>query len=507
MARRPPVIPEIAKAYQNDPRTLLANTMLSQGSAVTPVATGKYGMADGVARMLQGLGGAVATKAQMKRYSKDEEALLALRQQRGVDGLTGLNAGGAAAQLGVPPPPSAPVPPQAPPMPPQAPPAAMPGQVPPPEVNPASITRMGGAPQQGPRPFGWEAAPAARNPSAPVPPYITKPEYEDVPDAPAPVARPVAPKAEGATRSRMLEAAYRIMADGNAYESAQGQTMYGEGLTDQTSLDEKAAERRQHVADLSFGMDRDVYVGAQSADRSNAHEARRAAEARNFAVKQQFTNQMFTHGENEDQQAFQAKENALNRAAARINASIAASTRNNTKPLPFNAAQKLAATAAVLDSSERLSGSFDKRFVGRPITGGAGIAFNKVIGGDKDMAAWWQDYQNHIAEIRHGRSGANLTKQETALFNQYIVTPQMNADIAADNLKRQEAIVSASVARTARAAAVGYGVDAVGEAIGRDPSAMSTQAPTFKARPAAAAAPSSQANRGGGWGKAEQVGR
>ena len=44
-------------------------------------------------------------------------------------------------------------------------------------------------------------------------------------------------------KSRVLEAARRMMADGNRYESERAMEMYERGLSEQTMLDERAAER------------------------------------------------------------------------------------------------------------------------------------------------------------------------------------------------------------------------------------------------------------------------
>ncbi|TXH14466.1 MAG: hypothetical protein E6R03_09210 [Hyphomicrobiaceae bacterium] len=55
-------IPEIAKAYENDPRTQMAMAALAQGGNTAPVAQGKYAVADGIARMIQGLAGGVMAK-------------------------------------------------------------------------------------------------------------------------------------------------------------------------------------------------------------------------------------------------------------------------------------------------------------------------------------------------------------------------------------------------------------------------------------------------------------
>jgi hypothetical protein len=66
----PTFIPEITQAYQNDPRTLLMNRLAQQGSSTAPVAAGKYGWADGIARALTGVAAAYGQKRQEKKYER-----------------------------------------------------------------------------------------------------------------------------------------------------------------------------------------------------------------------------------------------------------------------------------------------------------------------------------------------------------------------------------------------------------------------------------------------------
>lgn len=72
-----PTIPEIAKAYENDPRTKIAMSLLASGTNTAPVATGKYAWADGIARALSGVGGALITKNQQKKFKTREEKYMA----------------------------------------------------------------------------------------------------------------------------------------------------------------------------------------------------------------------------------------------------------------------------------------------------------------------------------------------------------------------------------------------------------------------------------------------
>jgi hypothetical protein len=169
-----PALPEIAKAYQNDPRTQLAIQAMTQGSSVAPVAGGKYAWADGIARALQGGLGGFMQKRQMQKYDQREQDVMAKVAAALAGGGAGAppqgvpqqGAGGAPAAMGqppqaasVPPPPpqnmAAPqmapqAPPQAaqqPPQAPQAPPAPMPPQVAPgPQGGFDALGGQGGAP-------------------------------------------------------------------------------------------------------------------------------------------------------------------------------------------------------------------------------------------------------------------------------------------------------------------------------------------------------------------------
>ena len=331
MARRPPVIPEIARAYQNDPRTQLALKMIASGSSGAPVAQGKYAWADGIARALGGYAGGRADRKQQDQYRTDEDQLLALRQQRGVDGLNGM---APAAPPGTVPPPAAPPPPMGgTPAAPVAPPTG-PGGVPsaiasilgaPPvadgiQTPPVGSLGLPTAPVPPPMPPGPGGGPGGRRPfvsgAANTPPYLLAPQQEDVPAAPEEVARPIAPEAVGPTQSKELRAAYSIMRDANPYESASGQDLYATGLGTQDKLDEAAAERRQKLIDMGYQTDLGDFADSRSAKRSDTYAERREAKGRNFQAQQTYEGRVFEHGEHKDDQAFQARQNDLNRANA-----------------------------------------------------------------------------------------------------------------------------------------------------------------------------------------------
>lgn len=66
-------IPTIAQAYQNDPRSKLAQSALALGTSTAPVAQGGWAVPDGLARAAQAILGAVVNKNQEKKYGKREQ--------------------------------------------------------------------------------------------------------------------------------------------------------------------------------------------------------------------------------------------------------------------------------------------------------------------------------------------------------------------------------------------------------------------------------------------------
>lgn len=432
-------IPEIAKAYENDPRTQMAMAALAQGSSTSPVAQGKYAVADGIARMIQGLAGGVMAKKGLKMAMGDQADLLALREQRGQEGLTGLDlAQKAAGALG------APAPGATPPVPPQAPPVA-PVDATQPALQLASAQRPAtGGPGGAMRPFpqrtgggassnlvrsksykdpgydalesqmehkynlpqgvlrnlrtkgersnadqvseagarsvyqfipstrqafikkygvdAWagpaQAAEAAalhvresldrnggdvgaavgeyhggpdrskwgkrtrayvarvtgqQGGTIPSDPSGAARELLPVPDAPERAVRPDAPEAVPATESDTLRAAYRMMVDGNAYESANAQDMYKTGLGEQSRFKETFAERRQKIIDDQAGMDRQVYADSERSYRDNQYQDRRDIRQRNWGVEDTEDQQKYGTSERVAGQAFQSTEAAKER--------------------------------------------------------------------------------------------------------------------------------------------------------------------------------------------------
>jgi hypothetical protein len=153
-----PVIPQIAQAYQNDPRTKLAAQALQAGGDTSPTAGGKWAWLSGLSRVGSGIVGGIEQKQQERKYND--------KQQQVMDEVAAALGGGAAGPEqgggGMAPPQGVQsVQPPPPPMVPQAPPQAAPAP---------------SGPQGGPTPpLGLQAAPTGFDglgrgaPAAPVP--------------------------------------------------------------------------------------------------------------------------------------------------------------------------------------------------------------------------------------------------------------------------------------------------------------------------------------------------
>jgi hypothetical protein len=379
--RRMVAIPEIMKAYQNDPRTQVAQVALQGGTSTAPTATGKYAYADGIARALQGALGGYMSGKQMDKYGADQADLLALRKARGQDGLTGAPLPGTTPTGTGASPPAPPAPPgaalgapvspvagpdmgtapSAPVGAPTAPrdliggkgpvmqhgPGPVSGGMPdpaslgvsPPGALPGNGTPimpgMGGGPQGiGPFPA---ASPASRVPPPPAAATSSRSpvssasgsfkgpgalSHVDVPDAPGEYVLPDAPKGKGPTRSKLLDAAYRIMVDANPYESAAGQDMYREGLAEQGKFDEANAEREDAYSRMGYQSKLQAGLG----DRDAAWKAHDSAVERNYKVDD--TNASFAHdsAENDKNRANQIQLERMRAASALQVAKVREST-------------------------------------------------------------------------------------------------------------------------------------------------------------------------------------
>jgi hypothetical protein len=70
-----PYDPTIAKAYENDPRTKLAQMLVQSGGNTGPTAGGNWAWADGIARALSGLAGGYVQHKQEQKYEKKDQAI------------------------------------------------------------------------------------------------------------------------------------------------------------------------------------------------------------------------------------------------------------------------------------------------------------------------------------------------------------------------------------------------------------------------------------------------
>lgn len=137
--------------------------------------------------------------------------------------------------------------------------------------------------------------------------------------------------------------------------------------------------------------------------------------------------------------------------------------RKETAPgraLPDSAMGRLEKYRAPLDETERLLGSFDDKYAGKPIIGEFDNAFKRTFGDDTGQAQWWQDYQSFKNNVRHELFGASLTSTEKAEFEKAIVSPGMAPSEVKKNLKRQKDIIAKSLARVSKVyEAGGYSKD------------------------------------------------
>jgi hypothetical protein len=98
----PMFIPEITKAYQDDPRTKLAQHLVAMGGNTAPVAGGKWAWADGIARAMAGAAGGYAQKKQQDKYEAREQGMAdkVAAALAGTPETQGIGVGGAAANSG-----------------------------------------------------------------------------------------------------------------------------------------------------------------------------------------------------------------------------------------------------------------------------------------------------------------------------------------------------------------------------------------------------------------------
>jgi hypothetical protein len=241
----------IMRAYENDPRSRIAQELLKPNTA--PVANGKWGIYEGLGRVLSSLGGAFIEKNTRKKYDREQTDYDTERNDILHKVLADAAAGGNAAPgnggVGVSPAPQGAVPvaggagtgpnlqnglpPQ--PVPPPAAPQAQP------VVPPMAPNLPAGGPQGAPRPL-----PAPSQPGAP-PMASSGPEI-GVPEPPMPQA----PADPGAGRARTLQIAEALMGAKSPYLRREADKWLIQGTGDQESRDTAATERQYRTAQTGY---------------------------------------------------------------------------------------------------------------------------------------------------------------------------------------------------------------------------------------------------------------
>jgi hypothetical protein len=181
----PTFVPEITKAYQDDPRTKLAQALVQTGANTGPVAGGGWAWADGIARALSGLAGGYVQHKQEQKFEKLDQAANSDAKKAMNDAIAQALAGNGAASAPAGPPQAAAVP-QGGPVPAQQP-AQAPVQAPPPQPDPLAPLPDGSQAPQG-APQGMPPASIAQAPqAAPAAPQGPSPAAQAMPAA-APAA-------------------------------------------------------------------------------------------------------------------------------------------------------------------------------------------------------------------------------------------------------------------------------------------------------------------------------
>lgn len=263
-------IPQIQKAYENDPRTKLAQIAMQNGSSTAPVV----GVYDGLARVLQGAMGGYANSRQQKKYRAEDEASRGTFNDMLAKVLGGSagpgTAGGEASPVlpgatgaGVPPvalPVNAPTPPPVPQAPAQpvspAAPMAAPGPSQPVQGG------AGGLPPLG-QMMGAGSAPA---PAAQAPP-------DGLPPMPS---MPTAPDTGAAQESMRKKMGMALLGMNNPYFFEQGLEQLNAGVQDEAQSAEKAADRKYDLNKTTYTAGLDNYYSAQQEQRKAGYGEVRA---------------------------------------------------------------------------------------------------------------------------------------------------------------------------------------------------------------------------------------
>lgn len=157
------------------------------------------------------------------------------------------------------------------------------------------------------------------------------------------------------------------------------------------------------------------------------------------------------------------------------------------KPLPQPAIKSLETQANMANATKRLAETFKDGFAGNPVTGGL-ESFVARHGGesiglaDEGVGQWWQDYQTHKNDIRHGIFGAALTPGEKAEFDKQDIDPGMSPKQIRENLGRQAEIAKKALVRAGKVyAAGGYSPAQIKEFVPDEAGSAESIDPTLKA--------------------------
>lgn len=288
-------MPEIQKAYENDPKTKLAQLALEEGTSGTPVV----GIYDGLARALQGTLGGYMQGKQQKQY-KQEDSLSRVELMNKIaevfgkgdtaGGLPpvaqlmgGVAGAGTAGGVGTPPQPgnagmpggvapASPMPPVAQATAPQQPPPGQPMQPaapmapagPPGASQPAQ--GAGGLPPLGGLMGGGAAPPAAG-------PQTASASPDGLPPMPG---MPTAPDPGGGQESVRKKLGMALLGMNNPYFFEQGLDNLNAGIQDEARSAENAAERKYGMQKLGYASELDNYNAARGDQRTAAYGEQKA---------------------------------------------------------------------------------------------------------------------------------------------------------------------------------------------------------------------------------------
>lgn len=397
MATRRPqyagTIPTIAKAYENDPRTKLAQAATALGTSTDPLVAGNWAIPQGLARVAQAITGALIEKGQQKKYAaREQEYLDAMRGALPTDAPAAAPApadpmAAAAAALSPvgPPPVSAapevpsgvPAPVPASPGPMQSPPPA-PASGPPPAPPMAPATNGPGAMPAPPTPY---AAPPVMGPGEASPGSgITVPTMETVPALQqAPAVAPVAPTIPKAPTSASMAYARKLIESGNPDLAVLGETFLAKGMEETTSIARDTNNQQFQQGQTGYTAALTDYGNARQTDRTAAVEERAGAIERNFKRYDTYTSQRFDAAQRDKSRALERELAALRergdwgrlKYSSRVQMMLKKQERNVYYDTPSGLAARVKANAAV-DANEILKSKVDQ-FLGlneRVSTGG-----------------------------------------------------------------------------------------------------------------------------------------